>query len=209
MTIAETRERILSDSAFVLDEVSRVQYTYGLKYEIRYGLTREEKDYTESVAEHTWGMHVIADYFTDLEVACASLDWNKVRSLITWHDTVELVTGDIISWQKTAADEANELTAWKESIPNLPRHLQNTVAALVDEYEHQTTPEAKFVKAVDKTEPVFHMYTDLGKAWCQHKQLTRYDSDRIKLPFVEDYPYMKQFITVVHDAMEADGFFSK
>ena len=185
-----------------------MQYVYGLKYEIRYGLTRTEKDYTESVAEHSWGMHVVLDYFLALEPGSAELDHNHVRQLITWHDTVELITGDKISWQKTEADEVAELTAWEDAIPKLPSHLQAAVASLVDEYEHQTTPEAKFAKAIDKVKPVFHMYTELGKQWCQEKQLTRHDSDRIKLPYTKDYDYITRFVTVVHDRMEAEGFFT-
>jgi 5'-deoxynucleotidase YfbR-like HD superfamily hydrolase len=180
-----------------------------LKYEIRYGLTRADKDYTESVAEHSWGMHVVLDYFLPLEPTATALNHNHLRQLLTWHDTVELVTGDKISWQKTSADEEAELVAWKEAIPNLPSHLQETVASLVDEYEHLSTPEAKFAKAIDKTEPVFHMYTELGKQWSQEKRLTRYDSDRIKLPFLTDYPVMQRFVEVIHNQMEQEGFFSQ
>lgn len=40
----------------VLEDVKRLQYLFGLKEVIRSHLTRDEKDTTESVAEHVFGM---------------------------------------------------------------------------------------------------------------------------------------------------------
>ena len=37
---------------YILSEVSKLQYLYKLKQEIRYGQARPEDLYTESVAEH-------------------------------------------------------------------------------------------------------------------------------------------------------------
>ena len=57
MTLEEfTKERILEDTA-------KLQYLFGLKKVIRYNQGRAETDSTESVAEHVYGMHILAQYY--------------------------------------------------------------------------------------------------------------------------------------------------
>ncbi len=67
MTIEETREKILTDDAFVLEELRKLQYLYGQQQVIRSNLTRTEDIMTESVAEHIYGLTVLAHYFSLLE----------------------------------------------------------------------------------------------------------------------------------------------
>lgn len=207
MNIHALREKILHDDDFVLSEVAKLQYCFGLKREIRYGLDRTADDFTESVAEHVYGMHIVADYFLPLVSNEHSLAISKVRQMITWHDVDELETGDVISWQKTEEQVANERTAWQAVVPHIPEHMQTGITDVVGEYEERSTAEARFVKAVDKTEPIFHLYSSKGKAWANEIGLTRHDADRVKQPFVAAFPIMKRFIDVVHDAMEQEGFF--
>lgn len=208
MNIVDTQKKILTDNVFVLSETEKIQYLYGLKHEIRYDLERAAADYSESVAEHIYAMHIISDYFLPLEDPENKLDIAKVKTMITWHDMDELETGDKISWKKTAADIESEKTAWKAVLPHLPELVRDTVILAVEEYENLSTPEAKFVKGIDKIEPLFHMYNAKGKAWSLSMKMTRYDADRIKLKYIEQFPYMQRFTSVVHDAMEAEGFFT-
>ena len=205
--IAPTREKILTDDAFVLEETKKIQYLFGLKHEIRYGLDRTAHDFTESVAEHVYAMHIVSDYFLPLEKGAADLNISEIRQMITWHDIDELETGDTISWKKTPEQIANEKTAWQAVIPKLPTHISQVVSAVVSNYETRTTAEAKFVKAIDKVEPIFHLYTPNGKRWCEEVGMTRHNADRVKLPFVKEFPLIERFIMVVHDQMEKEGFF--
>lgn len=205
MNIDDTREKILHNDAFVLSEVKKLQYFYGLKYEIRYDQDRGEHVYSESVAEHVYAMNLLADYFLALEDT--QLDSNQIRQTITWHDMDELKTGDIISWKKTPEQVAHEQEAWQAVVPELPDILQNQVSTLVADYEQQRTAEGKFVKAIDKIEPLFHLYNAAGKTWCTDQKLTRHDSERIKYPYIAFSPYIERFCTVIHDAMEQEGFF--
>jgi 5'-deoxynucleotidase YfbR-like HD superfamily hydrolase len=98
MTTEQIRELVLNDDDFVLGEIRKLQNIYKLKHEIRYAQDRTKGDLTESVAEHTWGMHIIANYFLALEDDTA--DWNneKIFQMITWHDLDEIVIGDIVSY---------------------------------------------------------------------------------------------------------------
>jgi 5'-deoxynucleotidase YfbR-like HD superfamily hydrolase len=74
MTIADIQQKILISDEFVLEEAYRIRKLYGLREVIRYNLTRTEEIYTQSVAEHTFNMHVLAQYFLPLEDAGAKLD---------------------------------------------------------------------------------------------------------------------------------------
>lgn len=206
--IASIREKILTDDAFVLAETKKLQYLYGLKHEIRYDLSRAQHDYSESVAEHIYAMHMISDYFLPLEDLDQVLDQTKVKTMISWHDMDELETGDKVSWKKTAADIESEKTAWTAVIPHIPDLLRETVIKAVGEYENLTSPEAKFVKGIDKIEPLFQMYNEKGKQWSHTMGMKRFDADRIKQPYIESFPCMQRFTDVIHDQMEREGFFT-
>lgn len=206
MTLEETRHNILTDETFVLGEIRKLQYCYGLKYEIRYGLHRGDHTYSESVAEHIYGMHVLADYFLPLEDE--TLNQRIVSQTITWHDMDELKTGDTISWKKTEEQIEAEKEAWQTVVPELPETLQAAVAKVVGDYEHQSSKEGKFVKAIDKSEPLFHLYNQAGKAWCRSVKLTRHDSERIKEPYLSDFPYITRFVTVLHNTMQEELYFA-
>jgi len=208
MNSADIQQKILTDDDFVLSETKKIQYLYGLKHEIRYDLSRPNMDFSESVAEHVYGMHIISDYFLPLEDPEGLLDIAKIKTIITWHDMDELETGDKVSWKKTAADIESEKTAWMEVVPHLPDLVKDTVTRAVEDYESLASPEARFVKGVDKVEPLFQIYNHKGKEWSLNASMTRDDADRIKTQFIKDFPYMQRFTTVVHDAMEREGFFA-
>ena len=103
-TLQAIREQILTSEDFVLSELRRIQYTYTLKHVIRYGIDRTEEYETESVAEHIYGLHVLADYFLPLEDLDSVMNQRRVHDLIQYHDIDEIETGDIVSYLKTDKD---------------------------------------------------------------------------------------------------------
>lgn len=192
---------------FVISEVRKLQYLYGLKREIRYAESRAADDYTESVAEHIYGMHVCARYFLPLENPTGSWNRERIYDLITMHDFDEIETGDVIGYLKTHEMQAKEIDAIKKVIANAPEHLQNYFTELNDEYSAQQTIEAKFVKAIDKFEPTIHIYCEPLKKTLHRNQTTSEQSIRIKLPYMKDFPIMSQFTQLLHDKMLSEGYF--
>jgi 5'-deoxynucleotidase YfbR-like HD superfamily hydrolase len=75
---------------------------------IRYNRTRTEEIHTQSVAEHTFNMQALAQYFLPLEDDSAELDAQRVFKMITWHDIGEIESGDVMGFLKTAEDKAND-----------------------------------------------------------------------------------------------------
>ena len=207
MDLNATQEKILTDKAFVIEEVQRIQFFYGLKMEIRYGEIR--KDMTESVAEHIYGMHVLAEYFMQLEDDTQTWNRENIYSMITWHDMDELETGDMIGYKKTDADRQREATAIKTVINKAPAVLRTRIAEIISGYQKQETVEARFVKALDKIEPLFQIYTQNGKEILLRNKTTLEDSRRIKDTYVDAFPYMKHFNEILNTTMDKEGFYTK
>ena len=86
----------------------------------------------ESVAEHSWRAALMA-YFLRDEFPEADMD--KVIRMLLIHDLGEAFTGDIPSFRKTAANEADEDTLLKEWVATLPQPYAGEMQALYDEME--------------------------------------------------------------------------
>lgn len=207
MTIEDTRNQILTDDEFVLSEMDKLRYLYALKNEIRWDRKREEVVATESVAEHIYGMHVLANYFMAIE----DIDdqWNKqsILEMVTWHDIDEVETGDTISYMKNVTHEEASRLAWPKVIKNLPTTIQVNVSRLIDEYLAQETPEAKFVKAIDKLEPIIEEQSDHYKTILRDNNNTLEQHWRPRKHYLEKFPYIWRFAQVGTNLLEKNGFF--
>ncbi|MFT7507717.1 MAG: 5'-deoxynucleotidase YfbR-like HD superfamily hydrolase [Acidimicrobiales bacterium] len=193
----------------VLQEIHKLQYLYGLKQEIRYGDKRPESTVTESVAEHIYGMHILASYFMPLENPDHSWDREKIYNLITWHDIDEIETGDIIGYLKTDEDRVRESEAKKTVVQKSPELLQRFITDVLCEYQKQETIEAQYVKAIDKIEPLCQIFNENGKKVLLTNGTTLEENRRIKDPYVQKFPYIKHFTEVVSEEMQAQGFFTE
>lgn len=193
--------------AQILEETKRIQYLYSLKHEIRYGESRT--DMGESVAEHIFGMHIIAEYFMELENPEKTWNREDIYQMITWHDIDEVETGDTIGFKKTAEQRAQEVEILSVVIEKSPEILKERILDILRLYHEQETIEARFVKAIDRIEPVFQLYNENGKQIQLRNNTTNKNSQSLKEAYVEAFPYMKQFNTVLHGKMVEEGFFSK
>lgn len=129
---------------------------------------------TESVADHTLLTALIA---WTLALDDPALDADRVLKLAMVHDIAEAIVGDIppysddeiphgdpearrvfFSTRKQASPEAEaekhaaEHAAANELFSYLPGHIAGELRALWEEYESRSTPEARFVKEVDRLE---------------------------------------------------------
>jgi putative hydrolase of HD superfamily len=109
----------------------------GLKNVLRAGWVRAGIESPESVAAHSWGMSMLA-----LKLAPKELDLSRVLSLCIVHDIPEVRVGDLTPHDDTSTKAEDELNAMKEMAPEW--------VGLFEEYEQGKTPEAKFVKQLDK-----------------------------------------------------------
>ena len=132
----------------------------------------------ESVAEHSWMAALMAFFLRD---EFPEADMDKVMKMCIIHDLGECFTGDIPTFDKTAAHEEREenlLTAW---VNTLPQPYRDEMTGLYAEMNARETVEAKIYKAIDNLEAVFqHNLSDIS-TWIPHEyQLNQtYGSDKV------------------------------
>ena len=114
----------------------------------------------ESVAEHSWMMTLMAFFMRD-EFPDADMD--KVIRMCIIHDLGEAFTGDIPTFEKTAANEQTEEALLSEWVNSLPRSYAEEMTALYKEMNERATVEAKIYKAIDSLEALIqHNISDLS-----------------------------------------------
>ncbi|WP_455393209.1 HD domain-containing protein [[Eubacterium] cellulosolvens] len=102
----------------------------------------------ESVADHSFRTAFIGMLLGD----SLKLNTEKVMKLALLHDIPETVIGDITPYDQLSLAEkrANETKAMQELFKNAPDQTEYLV--LWDEYNQGSSPEARFVKNIDKLE---------------------------------------------------------
>lgn len=118
---------------------------------------------TESTAEHSWRLCLVAIVFAD---QLAGLDLLKVLKMCVIHDLGEAINGDIPAVNQAAfpdkgEQERNDLLLLTRS---LDEALRNEILALWDDYENAQSAEAKAVKALDKLETLLQHNQGLNPA---------------------------------------------
>ena len=124
------------------------------------------KGRTESVAEHSWRMSLMASL---LRHEFPDLDTDKVVNMCLIHDLGECFTGDIPTFVKTDADRAAEDALLDQWVKSLPDELSADIAALYDEMNAQETAEAKMYKALDKLEALIQHNESPLSTWSENE----------------------------------------
>ena len=105
----------------------------------------------ETVAAHAWRLAVMALLAKD---EFPGVDMDRVLRMCLVHDFGEAITGDIPSFEKSAADEAVEIRAVADMLAPLPQPVRGELEALFAEMDALESPEARVYKALDKLEAV-------------------------------------------------------
>lgn len=116
----------------------------------------------ENVAEHSAMLAIVApaiaeEYYPDLNA-------NLIGRFASIHDAVEAYAGDTTTHDITdeglrqkAEREAQGMVQLRKDFTTLPGFIK-----LIDQYEEQVIPEARFVRIVDKWMPVLVHFSDKG-----------------------------------------------
>lgn len=116
---------------------------------LRRGIPPEQ---CESVAEHTFGVAMLAMFLADAHFP--DLDLPKVLRLALLHDLGEIYSGDLtpadgVSPAEKKRREAEAVVEVLGKLPNGESYLE-----LWREYEQQQSAEARFVKQIDRLEMI-------------------------------------------------------
>ena len=131
----------------------------------------------ESVAEHSWMLTLMTFFLRD---EFPEADMDKVMKMCVIHDLGECFTGDIPTFDKTAANEQTEETLLNNWVNTLPQPYRDEMTALYAEMNARQTIEAKIYKALDNLEAVFqHNLSDLSTWIPKEYQLNQtYGADK-------------------------------
>lgn len=138
-----------------------------LKNVVRTGWIKRDVENPESVADHTYGLCLLV-----LLMCPDNLNKLKCFEFAVVHDLAEALTGDYTPEDTPAKEEKYRLEI--EAIHKIAQKIGNsTLPQLFSEYEKQDTPEARFVKQMDKLEVVLQArYYDnnhRSSYWNKHK----------------------------------------
>lgn len=148
----------------------------------------------ESVAEHSWRIALMAFFLRD---EFPRLDMDKVLQMCLIHDLGECFTGDIPSFEKTAADTAREDGLLARWVAGLPQPYCRDMAALYAEMDALETPEAKLYKALDKLEAVISHNESPLDTWLP----LEYD---LNLTYANDNVAFSPYLTALRQAVRQE-----
>ena len=148
----------------------------------------------ESVAEHSWRLALMAFFLRD---EFPELDMDRVVRMCLIHDLGECFTGDIPSFEKTAADTAREDGLLARWVAGLPQPYCRDMAALYAEMDALETPEAKLYKALDKLEAVISHNESPLDTWLP----LEYD---LNLTYANDNVAFSPYLTALRQAVRQE-----
>lgn len=135
-----------------------------LKDAIRHCTTSQGR--TESVAEHSWRMSLMALL---LRSEFPDADMDKVVEMCVIHDLGECFTGDIATFLKTDDDRKTEDELLQQWVGSMPSEVSADLSALFAEMEAQQTTEAKIYKALDKLEALIQHNESPLETWSENE----------------------------------------
>ena len=113
---------------------------------LRHGIPKNQ---CETVAEHTLGVALLALFLADAHFP--HLDQGKLLRMALLHDFGEIYAGDIVPGKMTLADKHElEKRSVERVFARLPKGAE--YLAVWQEFEDGQTPEARFVKEIDRLE---------------------------------------------------------
>lgn len=127
------------------------------------------QDRYENDTEHSYNLAMMAWYI--VSSTKNNLDQDKVIRYALVHDFLEVYAGDTYIYSEDAAHLASKHEREAAAIAKLRETLTEfpDLHATIDAYEARSDAESRFVYALDKIEPVLHMYLDGGRTWKEAK----------------------------------------
>ena len=123
------------------------------------------EDRRENDAEHAWHLAMLALVLH--EYANEPVDLKKVLAMVLIHDVVEIDAGDTYAYDTEGyqTKAAREQKAAARLYGLLPQEQGAELAQLWEEFEAQSTPEARFANALDRLQPLMLNYSKGGITW--------------------------------------------
>jgi putative hydrolase of HD superfamily len=122
----------------------------------------------ESTAEHSFSLSMAVLCFSSF--SNKKIDVMKTVKMALFHDLAESLLGDTFHYDKgTKTEEISESEALKKLlIPINQTELHDEIFNLWNEFENSDSPEALFLRGLDRFLPMFHNFKTKGHSWVKH-----------------------------------------
>ncbi len=123
----------------------------------------------ESTAEHSFSLAMAVLCLCSF--SNQPIDTIKTVKMALFHDLAEALTGDTLHYNKEISDsaKASEIEAMKKMIlPLQDTELSKEIMNLWDEFENGDSPEAIFLRGLDRFLPMYHNYKTAGHTWVKY-----------------------------------------
>lgn len=126
------------------------------------------EDRAENDAEHAWHLAMLAIVLS--EYSNEPIDLKTVLTTVLIHDVVEIDAGDTYAYDAAgnATKAEREQKAADRLFGMLPDDQGAYLRRLWDEFEAQSTPEARFANSLDRVQPLLLNYCKHGESWRAH-----------------------------------------
>ena len=132
-----------------------------------------------------------------LRAEFAGLDLEKVIEMCLIHDLGEAFTGDIPTFDKTAADEANEEKLLFDWVAGLSEPMRGRMQALYQEMADRKTAEAKVYKALDGMEALVQHNLSPIETWTEGEYA-------LNMTYANDRVAFSRVLTALRQAIRED-----
>ena len=156
----------------LLDFLKTIEPFKRIEREVYYSDGRKETD-----AEHSWHVAMFCWLF---HKDFPGTDLCRMLKMALMHDLVEIYAGDTFAFDKCGQEgkKEREKVAADKLFAQLPDELKTEFTQLFEEYESESTQEAKIVKSFDKLQPTVQNLCSDGRGWKEHnitfKQVDEY-----------------------------------
>lgn len=123
----------------------------------------------EDDADHSWHLALMCAILA--EYANEEIDLLRTMKMLLIHDLVEIDAGDTYAYDTTGAQKSKrerELAAADRIFKLLPEDQAAELRALWDEFEENSTAEAKFASVLDRLQPFLLNMASNGRSWKEH-----------------------------------------
>ena len=160
----------------------------------------------ENSAEHSWHLALAVLLFADYARE-KNIDIARALQMALVHDLVEIEAGDTYVYDAVASatQEMREQEAAHQVFGTLPDPQNAQFRAWWDEFEALQSPEARFVRALDRMLPLFLNFVTQGTAWVDHQIRTDQVRD-LNLPAMEAVPELREYCVELIAEAEKRGF---
>lgn len=123
----------------------------------------------ESTAEHSFSLAMAVlclESFSNEKI-----DTIKTLKMALFHDLAEALLGDIFHYDKEIAkkEQLSEADALKQLLtPIQSTEISQEIFALWNEFENGNSPEAIFLRGIDRFLPMFHNFKTKGHSWVKY-----------------------------------------